>query len=470
MEYPAKDAWHIGFNLRSLAETYALAGAVEVPEWSNEGTGDPLSTRDDDVSTAWRCTPNADTTCAFGINFPEPASVSAVRLWALSADAPLDHARVERVRVHTDVGWAEVRFGDDVAAAYVIFGRPVETRQLTVEFMSVHPGHKSHEVWLGELEVYGEAGAARPPLSLDATTVIVSHPTNPWTKHGHERRLQTTFLEQLRPDGTRVRIGFGSAIYGAASDRLILVEDMLQTVCSVQKGRYFAIDRQTRMWIPLGDLGGLAADMYRRRAGTGWAAGFADEETPRLEGMLLQAGEYSRHKTQRMASTTGPEYLEQWEMEPHPTPRGGASLRSPIGPCRPADADTIAPLARDYAGKLGKPETWSICELGGGTRAFITDGGGCAKRWEIRVVADAGRVVASRAGKATGDGASVAVRASDSLGLLVDVGTGGDRSKAFVVRSDDIVDLPDGTALAIRPPASCRKRCDEPFVNTRRPD
>ena len=38
------------------------------------------------------------------------------------------------------------------------------------------------------------------------------------------------------------------------------------------------------------------------------------------------------------------------------------------------------------------------------------------------------------------------------------------------VRSDDIVDLPPNTALAVRAPVSCGERCDAPFVNPRGPE
>ncbi len=468
MDYPAKDASHLGFNLQALSKTYSLAGAVEVPAWAKEGVGDPLVTRDDDIATAWRCTADDDAPCAFGMSFPEPARVTAIRLWANAPHEPADHARISELKVHTDEGWAKVRFGEEQDFVYVVFGQPVDTTQLTVEFVDVHAGHKGHEIWLGDIEAYGDRGATRAGLDIDPTAVVVRHGKTSWKRSGLERQLSPTHLEIVKPDATAIRLGPGSAIYGRPGDRLLLVEQLLQTVCNVHKGRYFAIDTKTRVWIPLGDLGGMLGDVYRQEAGEGWAVGFADEEHPKMQAMLLEEGVYMRRKTQRMASTTTAEYFEQWRIPVEATLRGGVDPRRPTGPCKEATAETIAPLATAYDGKLGAPAQWSVCDLGAEHAAYLFDGGGCGKRWELHVVSDKGRTVASRKGKAA-QGAAFHVRSSEALGLLVEV-TSDDVSATYLVRSDDIVDLPPNTALAVRAPASCGARCDAPFVNPRRPD
>ena len=468
MDYPAKDASHLGFNLQALSKTYALAGAVEVPAWAKEGIGDPLVTRDDDVASAWRCTADETVPCAFGMSFPEPARVSAIRLWAKAPHEPNDHARVSELKVHTDRGWVKARFGEEQDFVYVIFGRPVETTQLTVEFLDVHAGHKSHEIWLGDIEAYGDRGATRPPLEVDPTAVVVRHEKPNWKRTGHERLLSPTHLELVRPDATAIRLGPGSTIYGRPGDRLLLVEQLLQTVCNVHKGRYFALDTKTRMWIPLGDLGGMLGDVYRQESGEGWVVGFADDEHPKMQAVLLEDGVYTRRKTQRMSSTTTAEYFAQWRIPVQTSPRGGVSPRQVTGPCQAATAETIAPLTKAYDGKVGPLGQWSVCELGAGHFAYLFDGGGCGKRWDVRVVSDNGRAVAARSGKSP-KGAAIHVRPSEALGLLVEV-TSDDASTSYLGRSDDIVDLPPNTALAVRAPVSCGERCDAPFVNPRGPE
>lgn len=468
LAYPAKDASHLGFNLQELTKTYALAVAVEVPTWAHEGEGNPLDTRDDDTATAWRCKTGDDAPCAFGMHFPERARVSAIRLWALSPEAPADHARIAELKVHTDEGWAKVRFGEDVEFQYVVFGQPVKTTQLTVEVVAVHDGRKDAQLWLGEIEAYGDQGAARPPMDLDAAGVVVAQPEQAWKRTGLERQLSQTYLSLVHPDATLTRLGPGSAVYGRTGDRILLVEQLLQTVCTVHKGRYFALDTKTRVWIPLGDLGGMLGDVYRRETGDGWAVGFADDEQPKMQGMLLEEGTYMRRKTQRMATTTTAEYFEQWRIPVEATPRGGANPRRIGAPCRTATAETLAPLVKAYDGKPGGPKQWSVCELSADHAAYLFDGGGCGKGWEVRVVSDKGHAVAARSGKSP-KGAALRVRKSDALGLLVEVATD-DTASTYLVRSDDIVDLPPNTGLAVRPPASCGQRCDAPFANPRRPE
>jgi hypothetical protein len=471
LTYVTKDARHMGFNLRTLAETYALAGAVEVPEWSDPGEGDLLDTRDDDLDTGWRCTPSRETTCAFGIHFPEPATVTMVRLWAMgpTSDGPKSHPRLEEIRIHTDEGYSDVLYADEEDFAFAIFGRPITTRQLTIEVVAVHEGKKSAALSLGDIEVFGEAGAAREPLVLDPSIAVVRPGGDAWRKTGMTHVLERSFVDLVRPDGTLRRFAPGSALLGRPGDRIVLLEQLLQTVCKVQQGRYFAIDTQTRVWLPLGDLGGIPGDVYAHDKGQGFAVGYADLDLARLQGVFLQAETYVRTKTNRMERQPYTETFATWGVSDGALPRGGFVTSAPLAPCRAATAEDLAPMAKSRGGKAPAADRWLACDLGREHAALLTSGGECGSGWEILVLGPKGRAVAQRKGTGKSGGSRLRVRSSEELGLFVEVGDGTEITRTFVVRSDDIVDLPEGTALAQRPPAACRKRCDDEFPNPRGP-
>ena len=471
LTYVTKDARHLGFNVRTLAETFALAGAVEVPEWSSPGEGDPLDTRDDDLATGWKCTPSRETTCAFGIHFPEPATVTSVRLWAIgpAAEGANAHPRLAEIRVHTDEGYGDVRYADENDFAFAIFGRPVTTRQLTVEIIAVHDGKKSDALWLGELEVYGEAGVPRPPLVIDPNVAVVWPGGEAWRKSGMTHELEGSFVDLVQPDGSTRRFSPGSALVGRTGDRILLLEQLIQTVCKVQQGRYFAIDTQTRVWLPLGDLGGIPGDVFAHGKGEGFAVGYVDPDFARLHGVFREPDKYVRTKTNRMDRAPYTEVFAAWGVQDGAVPRGGFGTSNPVAPCRAAQADDVATLAKARGGKAPAADRFTVCDLGRDHTALLSSGGRCGSSWEIDVVGPAGRLVAQRKGTSRKGGARLRVRSSEQLGLLVEVGDGTDDTRTFVVRSDDIVDLPDGTALAVRPPAACRKKCDDEFPNPREP-
>jgi hypothetical protein len=470
LKYVTKDARHLGFNLRTLADTFALAGAPEVPEWSDPGEGDPLDVRDDDLATGWRCTPSRETTCAFGVHFPEPATVSSVRLWAgnPAAQGEKAHPRLAQIRVHTDEGYGDVLYADEQDFAFAIFGRPVTTRQLTVEVLAVHEGEKSQTLWLGDLEVYGESGVPRPPLTIDPATAVVRPGGDAWRKSGMTHKLEGSFVDLVQPDGSTQRFAPGSALIGRAGDRIILLEQLLQTVCKVQQGRYFAIDTQTRVWLPLGDLGGIPGDVFAHGKGMGFAVGYVDPDVARVQGIFLETDTYVRSKTQRMDREPYTAVFAAWGVTDGVVPRGGFDASAPSEPCHAAEADDLAALAKARGGKA-PADRFTACDLGRDHTALLSSGGRCGSSWEVYVLGPSGRVVAQRKGTGRKGGARLRARVSAELGLLVEVGDATDATRTFVVRTDDIVDLPEGTALAVRPPAACRKQCDDEFSNPRRP-
>lgn len=469
--YVTKDARHMGFNLRTLAQTFALAGAVEIPEWSDPGEGDLLDTRDDDLDTSWRCTPTRETTCALGIHFPEPATVTSLRLWAMgpTSDGPQAHPRLAEIRIHTDEGYGDVRYADEDDFAFAIFGRPVTTRQLTVEVVAVHEGKSSPELALGDIEVYGEAGVPRPPLAIDPATVVVRPGGDAWRKSGMTHKLEGSFIDLVAPDGSAVRFAPGSALFGRTGDRVLLVEQLLQTVCKVQQGRYFAIDTHTRVWMPLGDLGGIPGDVFAHAKGQGFAVGYADADRSRLQGVFREAETYLRPKTSRMDRDPYEKTFASWGVANEVLPRGGFTPASPSAPCRAATESDVAALGKARPGKAPAADRTMACDLGREHTAMLTSSGACGAAWEIGVLGPSGRLVAQRKGSSKRGGTRMRVRASEQLGLLVEIGDGTESARTFVVRRDDIVDLPGNTVLAVRPPQACRKHCDDEFPNPREP-
>ncbi|HET6584219.1 MAG TPA: hypothetical protein VFG69_12240 [Nannocystaceae bacterium] len=469
MAFPARGATHLGYNLAALEKLRALAGAVEIPEWSAAAdAGSARALRDDDLATAWTCRATPEAACAAGIHFPEPAKVRAVRLFGAAASEPgayAKHPRVKKVRVHTDEGWAEATLPDEPTHGYVVFGKDVTTRSLVVEIVGTHDEKAAAELHFAELEVYGSEGVAREPWDIDPARMIVRVLGEPWVKADRRWRVGETYLALLDEHGESTLFMRGSALYGRAGDRLLLAEVLADTTCTQHRGQFFLIDQATRVIAPIGDLGGIGADVYRARDGLGFAHGEVDEQGARLAGVLFENESYERRRTQRRSPATGPETLDEWKLDANPLPRGGVAINEALEGCTLGGDDTLAVLTKAAAIEpTDKPGEWMVCKLGERAHAYVTDRGPCGSSWEIIVLTDEQRVVARQSGKRRGSRARLRRWSADAL--LVEIGGDDDKTELWRVDRAGIIGPIGASALAISPPQACRSRCDDRLVRS----
>lgn len=465
--FPVKGATHLGFNLQALEGVHALAGALEIPDWAVPGDGETRAMRDDDLGDGWQCVPALDRPCAIGMHLATPAQLRAVRIFASApGKARNEHPRIAKVRLHTDAGWADAELPDDSGHAYVVLGKPVETRTLILEVMSTR-GRDKGSIHVADFEVYGTGGIAREPIELDPAKMIVRTDGDDWSKIHDGWAHGDAFLEVLGDDGKTRRVLPGTAIYGHASDRVQLVERLDSTDCRTHRGSYYMLDRITRVLAPVGDLGGLGGQVFRARSGMGFASGYVDEGIARLSGVVLDGEAYKHRRTQRVSDVEGPAVLVSWEMESEQTQRGGAAINQPLPDCALASDDTIAVLAKTGASKaIDKPGEWMICALGGGVRAYLTDHGPCGKSWEIVVLDAKNAVVASKSAKRKG--ARLRTRRWSGDSLLVEIAGDDDQRELMRVGAKAIASL-GKLALAVDPPPACRSRCDDVLRNPTKP-
>lgn len=465
LPFPAKGATHLGFNLQGLEGVHALAGALEIPDWAVPGEGETRQLRDDDLGDGWSCTPEPTRPCAIGMHLASPAQLKAVRLHLLSPPAKGD-ARIAKVRLHTDAGSADAELPDEPGFGYIVLGKPAETRTLIVEVLETR-GRDKAPLRIADFEVYGIGGSARDPIELDPEKTIVRTDGAAWSKIHDGWAHGTAYLETLADDGTTRRVMPGTAIYGRASDRIQLVEVLDSTDCRTHRGTYYMLDRVSRVLAPVGDLGGLGGQVFRTRAGLGFASGYVDEVEARLSGVVLDGESYKHRRAQRVSDLEGPQQLVAWDMETEPSPHGGAAINQPLPSCVLGSDDSVAALAKTGASKATtKPGEWMICELGNGTRAYLTDHGPCGKSWEIVVLGGKSEVVAKSGAKRKG--ARLRLRRWADDALLVEVAGDDDAQQLLRVDARAITTVGAAT-LAVDPPPACRTRCDDALRNPAKP-
>jgi len=484
LRFIGKGSARLGWKLSSLAEMSSLAGPVEVPEWSAEADGELRAARDGNLATAWTCHHSRDKPCAFGIHFPRPATVVGVRVNAspLNADSPGDFGRIKILRVHTDEGWAEDRFEGDWEDLYLKLGEPVKTANLTIEVIEAQRKGDT-DLRIAEFDVFGTEGDPRAPMQVEPTATYVKLEDSVWKKSGQDRRLQRSRLMYLGPDGRPQLLAQGSGAY-AKGDRFLLIEELEQTRCKSHLGSYTLLDLETHVRVPVGDLGGMPADVWAHKEGLAFVAGYADEDFTSVHAIAYENDKYQRKRSSRTSRETYHELFAGWNVEEAPLIRGdGRTVDDPPAKCGAATAEQFERLEsarksvpadgnkKRRRGKSkalgGPPDRWLACELGQGVTAFSSSGEDCGGRWAIFVVDGDGKLVATKGD--TTKGARVRVRRVTEFELFVEVGGNGDDVQVFDVRADAIESLGEQTALAVWPPSSCRKGCADPFTNPRAP-
>ncbi len=479
---PGLGATTMGFRVDQLASVFALAGALEVPEWSAPSEGSTRFLRDDDLDTAWTCVPDEETRCAIGMHFPSVAVVHSVRLFGAALEFDT-YPRIKRVRVHTEQGFTDALLTDHNAPVFVEFAQPVTTRTLVVEVLEVFPGEGNvPKIHISELEAFGVSGVAREPLDIDPRTTIAVPAGTVWRSSGRASfDRNEMFLYRVDPDGTMHRFIGGTALRGHRGDRLMLIERLGgQSDCDAPRGTFFLLDTKTRVTAPLGDLDGVGGVTFRASDGQGIAIGYAGKLDTKLNGIFFDDDEYRRRQTPFRADLRTEDYFEEWGLDPGVVRREPPPLNETIEGCTVGTDALLAQLeaAKEAAPKRTKRKrrrrddepprasSWQVCALAGGARAFLTDNGPCGASWEVTVLDGDDAVVASEEGSSERSFLRVAhLGTPGDAPLLVQIGDGTDTTSIVRIAPDGIEEVSPTGSFAIQPPSVCRENCLEPFPN-----
>jgi len=447
----------IAFDLASTL--HSLAGAATTAPWGAAGRGDASSARDDDLNTAWSCEMGGAAPCVLGISFPAPVGVRALRLFAAAGPRYVDYravARPKKIRVHTDGGWVEATLEDGAADKYLVLDKIVQTGTVAIEVLEVYPGKKGKGLWVAEIDAYGDRGEARPPLELDPARAVVSFETDPWKEgsKGHTARL--AFLDEVQADGRLRRVLRGTAIHGRATDRFLLVEKLFSATCEGTKGSYSLLDRETRMLLPLGEMGGIPGKVALRSDGTGVLV--TQTRDPLLaSAAVLEGGSVSRLRPSKKKSETAEQFAARLAFTEPPHARGGHIPGAAPTGCKSGTSDPglVGRIGTALALPDAPPAEASICTLDATHRAVVGMSSGCGARWYAAVVGPAGEIVAEQH-TTTDDGRGAWFSFAPEVGVLFE-GTrdAGRTSNILRLAPDGVQVLVQGGALAVRRPKAC---------------
>lgn len=456
LRFPGKSGEHMGFDLARLSRLQALAGAIEVPEWSDAGQGPARLVRDDDLRTAWSCELGPERACAIGIHFPRRVDAEAIRLFAATTGHE-PYARPKRVRLHTDEGWAEAKLADEDGLWSVELGEPVHTLNLVVELTEVYGEGPVH---LAELEVYGRNGVPRPPLAVDLSRRVISFETPVWRKRSRTNTAGVAFVEQVDVDGRLQRLLPGTALIGRSGDRMLLVERASWSTCDDHQGSYSLLDTKTRVMVPLGDMGGFASHIFPHTTGLGFAMGRIDGDDPEVQGVVLDGPSYERRSTSRLERREPRDLLASWSISDEPLSRADAlPIGDPPAGCGPAEAAALETLGPRLPRRTKiAVEHWSSCTLGAGASLLLSTGGPCGKEWHVAVLDGDEEVVEVSSGKESGS--HFRLRRVDEGTMLVEQWGSKDTPRVFQADEGSLVQVEGAAGFSMRPPVGCRKRCD----------
>jgi hypothetical protein len=462
LPFPARASTTFGFNLEALSTLRALAGEVEVPPWAAASDDDPALARDDDLSTAWRCTPTTDAPCALGLGLPRSTRLKALRIHAAPRAKDRPGRRPSKIRIHTDEGFVDVPLPDDPTHLHIVLGQAVPTRNIALEVLE-HRGGEG-PLRLAELEAYGVDGEPREPWDIDPLQTIVRLPEDPWAPTAGGWVLRSGTIEVLAPNGTLRELMDGTALVGRRGDRMLLLERIDRTTCDRHGGTFFLVDQHTRVVAPLGSLGGAGADVYRHAQGLGFAVGHHSEASTVLHGIVLEGRRYRRTRTPARRDRRAPDLLAKWGLDPEPLGRGGMLPPALPSGCVLGSDDLMVRLTNALGRKKpeARPGQWVICDLGDDAKAYLTARAPCGDRTELHVVDPTGQV---RSHEAKGEGTHLRLERVAPDEVLAEIGRSNGASEVFRVRPEGISGLGKGTSLALRPPPGCRKACDDALAS-----
>lgn len=447
----AKGEKHLGWDLDRIAALQGLDARAGVPAWGVNAEGAELA-RDDDLLTSWACEPTSESPCAIGLSFPEPVELSVLRLYAAAGPGWKEYSsspRLEKVRVHTDAGSAVATINDGAGHRYIELERPVRTASVTLEVVSTQGGNKG-PIRVAELEALG-TGPARAPLEFDPERVYVNYVNSDWKKNESGTHIvRQAFLEVQREGASPLRFMRATGLYGRRGDRFLLVERMYKTDCRYNGGSYVLIDTERRTYYPLGTLGGVPGEVFRHADGYGFAVGHGDLRD--LRGAVFTGKDVETKEFPRNARDAASDYLDAWNMDTSPLPRGGVTMDEAPANCSPVEASERASLSGALAADGDEPMLH--CNLESGAAIVASRG--------VAVVDESGQVLAEHPFEGRGEDPLriVATGLGDHetrVELFIEARASTGANRVYRVHAAGVEPMAEDTALALRPPHTCKR-------------
>lgn len=439
---------NLGTDFEYIAGLTALEAAAAIPEWGATSHGAQL-VRDDDILTAWTCERGEGSRCAIGLAFADEVELHALRLYAAAGPdwkAYSQNPRLQTVRVHTDAGADSAQIADGAGHRYLVFGKPVKTKTVTLEIIDTQGG--SGPIHVAEIEAFGK-GAARAPLDVDPSRAYVNFVNGDWKRYADGQHVvRQAFLEFDRDGDPPLRFMRGTALYGLPGDRFWLIERMHKTSCDFNSGSYVLFDREHRTYFPLGPLGGVPGVVFRHDEGMGFAVGHGELWDMRgevFDGKTVTDKSYPKNARDKPLT-----YMAAWGMKPEPLARGGSRWSEPPPNCSEAEEDerTLA------------EETLGPSSVGGVLHCNLAEGAAAISKSGVAIIDPQGEIVASYKFGSTGIYfprlRTVGLEHGNVEMYVETRGADGD-SLVMRVHAKGIAPLEEDTSLALRPPHSCKR-------------
>ena len=442
---------HVMVHEKLGHEVHALAAWPGSPDWAAP-TGNLAAARDDDLLTGWNCASTDELACAYGLAFPDPVELRAIRLFGGNGTTRKEHRarpRIASVRLHTDAGTIDIDgVGDGDHFRWLVLDEAVKTEHLVVEVTGTHGPEGT--ISMAEIEVYGSSGLAREPLRLDPSRTWVSFADRAWGGKDKKQGIRRPFLQTIGATGEPRRVDHGTAVYGRAGERFALVEWLYGTNCEEHGLTYLLVDKQTRMWFHVGTLGNHLGLVRLRSDGLGFAVGPGEAKSWGL-----------RHDVDREKVVRDkPDRLEWSAIDAVLQPRGGDREGRPLLASGCELTTDLGPLE---AAKLGPDASWQWWRCGVGERSvWLGRGDGCDAAWAVHALEGEGTKLRSEKSGQDSSRPPRIQRGTDGSLFVEMVGRSVDRSEVLWIRPEGLVlDLGDG-ALAVRAPSVC-ETCNGAF-------
>jgi hypothetical protein len=300
---------------------YALEGTAMTPSWAEAGA-DPAAARDDDLLTSWSCTRSGEARpCGLGLALPEEAEVHIIRLFPGAGTSHAEfraHARPRKVRVHTDMGWADASVKRGWDHRHILLPAGIVTRTVAIEILETRPGRTDSSVHVAELELFGVSGKARGPFEIEPRAAIVRFESRAWKDEDEELATVTpSFVELADGRGGARRLVRGTGLAGRPGDRFMLVERATGMHCPrgsyhTSSGAYTLVDTKTRLFWDVGALGGVRALVFRHPEAIGFATARRDGSEVDPAGGVLVEGNMFRMLGDREAAFESAEDVAAW--------------------------------------------------------------------------------------------------------------------------------------------------------------